>query len=70
LEDKDEKADALNYFDPGNCSTVTGFALMGRPMIKALRARQIRRTVTVKGKIAYMKALGGYFVNGEDLANS
>jgi hypothetical protein len=24
--------------------------------------------VTVKGKIAYMKALGGYFVNGEDPA--
>ncbi len=24
--------------------------------------------VTVKGKIAYMKSLGGYFVNGEDPA--
>jgi hypothetical protein len=51
-------------------ATATGFALaQGQAKDQGAQGQVDQgQPVTVKGKIAYMKALGGYFVNGEDPA--
>jgi hypothetical protein len=51
-------------------ATATSFALAQGPTKDQGTQGQVDKgqPVTVKGKIAYMKALGGYFVNGEDPA--
>jgi hypothetical protein len=51
-------------------ATVTSFALaQGQTKDQGAKSQVDKgQPVTVNGKIAFMKALGGYFVNGEDPA--
>lgn len=44
----------------------TGFAQVQTPKEGGASSPQQMQKITVKGKIAYMKNLGGYYVNGED----
>jgi hypothetical protein len=47
--------------------SVSGPALAGGPaMDQGLNPSEMGQPVVVKGKIAFMKNLGGYVVNGED----